>query len=155
MRRACGCRCGVGDVGVPLASLPRGSEFWVPLASQKRGQSVSDGMSRASFLRLCGKSRLAFLRRSHPLAKNWGKAPCAFAGCRGGGSPCSSVYSVYSVVSIFWHRFRVFRVFRGSPCTLAVLRRRRPLAASHSPLVRSTFASVLMEKSVNICKNLH
>ena len=53
--------------------------------------------------RLCGKNTLAVLRRSRPfsceaLLKNWGKAPCAFAGCRGGGSPCISVYSVYSVV---------------------------------------------------------
>ena len=48
-------------------------------------------MELCPFRAACKIVRLVENLAKHPFHfQNWGKAPCAFAGCRGGASPCKS-----------------------------------------------------------------
>ena len=67
------------------------------------------------------------LRRSRPISPNWGKAPCAFAGCRGGASPCRAQRRHRGAARPLRPRCAIFaRLAELAENTLAVLRRSRP-----------------------------
>ena len=73
-----------------------------------------------------------------PFPKNWGKAPCAFAGCRGGASPCKAQRRHRGARSAMASAIRVLCKICGArgnqrSTLLAILRRSRPF------LLRSTF----------------